>query len=214
MDNAEWWLAYDGSDWVVHCLPDAQNQVQPGFSHPSPAAVSSQASTTRLLTRSPAVSSSQAGTRLRPPDPSANRLPCEETTQLWSVRDGANWVAQPTLRCRVAESVPPSLEDSLAGLLARLQVEAGGPLLTGRGASMVHIVLRKPGAAAATTLPTREELKSQLQLDGGVARLERALRESGVLSLTHLDRLDTPTVTRASGLSDDAAAELKVDAPF
>jgi len=44
-----------------------------------------------------------------------------------------------------------------------------------------------------------------------VARLQSALRESGVLSLSDLDRLDTRAVTRAAGLSANAAAELKVE---
>ena len=44
-----------------------------------------------------------------------------------------------------------------------------------------------------------------------MARLQSALRESGVLSLSDLDRLDTRAVTRAAGLSANAAAELKVE---
>lgn len=60
------------------------------------------------------------------------------------------------------DSVPPSLDESLSGLLTRLQLEAGGPLLTGRSAGLVQSALRKTPAAAPKQ--TREELKLQLQV--------------------------------------------------
>lgn len=126
---------------------------------------------------------------MRISDPLANALPHQLMTRTWAVRDGFNWVAEPTVRCRAAHAVPQALDGRLAQLLSRLATEEG-----------------------AAPRVTASELHIQLQVEGGVARLETALRESGLISLALLDAADAVAIATGSGLSPAAASDLKIQA--
>ena len=120
-DKDDLCLAYDGADWVV--LSDAQNQRRADCAQ-APNELTTVSDESHLAGTDGGLA--QAGAQLRLPDPFANTLPCGETTRLWSVRDGADWVAQPTLRCRAAGTRLEPLARRISCLKILLQTTTRG----------------------------------------------------------------------------------------